>query len=273
MRPLTLANCLRGALLVLLILAEPASVLAADDAKTRLQKADALFQERCKTAGETIHRTADNVEGLFLMKLRPNRINYQDQFVMDDPYGRDLGGEGYVLTFVRGSYQAQTTGTGLPGAPPRTGYRYVEAVDPNDGKRYRYTGSVKDVSRTTSTLMGGDGKTTFKTKEFILDRIPASGTGPQYGVTYDDISTREDRDYWIAGSSLKVIDLKTQEVMAERIGYMLDRGQGNISAGRAPWLLAADHACPAFAPRHAAQAQPYQTLDFVEKVLKPRLEK
>ncbi|MBL0209276.1 MAG: hypothetical protein IPP84_15475 [Propionivibrio sp.] len=79
---------------------------------------------------------------------------------------------------------------------------------------------------------------------FVLDEVPAPGPAPRYGVTYDDISTREERDYWIAGSSLKVIDLKTNEVMAERIGYMMDRGQGNTSGGRAPWLLAADHACP-----------------------------
>jgi hypothetical protein len=86
-------------------------------------------------------------------------------------------------------------------------------------------------------------------------------------VTYDDISTREERDFWIAGSSLKVIDLQTNEVIAERIGYMMDRGQGNDSGGRAPWLFAADHACPMFAPQHGAAFQTYQTRKFVEKVL------
>ena len=181
------------------------------------------------------------------MKLRPSAINYGDQYRMDDPYGSDLGGEGYILTFVRGSYQAQTTGPGHPGAPPRTGYGYVETIDPGNGKRYRYPGSVKEVTKTASILIGGDGKTTFRTKEFVLDRIPAPGPAPRYGVTYDDISAREDRDHWIAGSSLKVIDLQTNEVMAERIGVMMDRGQGNKSGGRAPGLLAADHACPSFA--------------------------
>ena len=97
---------------------------------------------------------------------------------------------------------------------------------------------------------------------------------PRHGVTYDDISTREERDYWIAGSSLKVIDLKTNEVMAERIGYMMDRGQGNTSGGRAPWLLAADHACPAFPAGPGGHTyQTDQTHDFVVKALKPKLEK
>ena len=109
---------------------------------------------------------------------------------------------------------------------------------------------------------------------FVLDKIPASEPAPRYGVTYDDISTRTEREYWIAGSSLKVIDLKTNEVMAERIGYMMDRGQGNNSGGRAAWLLAADHACPRFPADPGGQTyQTDQTRKFVEKILKPSQER
>ncbi|HRI93425.1 MAG TPA: hypothetical protein PLS93_17500 [Accumulibacter sp.] len=260
------------ALAALLATTAPISFAQETDPKARLQTAEKMFAERCKKSGEFIHRTAENVEGVFLMKIRPKGMNYEDQFRMDDPYGRDLGGDGYVLTFVRGSYQAQTKGMPYPGSPQRIGYPYVEAIDPADGKRYRYRGIIKEVTKTSSPLVGGDGST-FKVKEFTLDRVPATGPQPRYGVTYDDISTGEERDYWIAGSSLKVIDLKTNEVMAERIGYMMDRGQGNKSGGRSPWLLAADNACPRFAPRHASTAQPYQALDFVEKVLKHSKEK
>jgi hypothetical protein len=110
-------------------------------------------------------------------------------------------------------------------------------------------------------------------KRFVLDKNPAPGAMPRYGVTYDDISTREERDYWIAGSSLKVIDLQTNQVMAERIGSMMDRGQGDRSGGRAPWLFAADHACPPFAPTNPSTAQSYQTVLFAERILKPILEK
>jgi hypothetical protein len=243
----------------------------------RLQIAEAMFQERCKNVGERIYRTVENVEGIFLLKVRPREINYGDQFALTDPYGRDLGGDGFIESFIRGEYQATHTGTSAPGSPPRTGYYYVEAVDANDGKRYRYTGSIKEVTRTSSMLMGGDGKTVFKTKAFLLDRVSATGQPPRYGVTYDDISSREEREYWIAGSSLKVIDLQNNAVIAERIGYMMDRGQGDTSGGRSPWLLAANHACPTFQrnlllslpPGQGAAAQRYQTLDFVEKVLRP----
>ena len=248
--------------------------------KERLAKAEAMFQERCKSAGEKILRTIDNVEGIFLLKVRPSGINRAKQFEMDDPYGSDFSGDAYIKSFLRGHYEAETSGIPIAGAPPAPkGYRYVEAIDPNDGKRYRFTGSVKEVRHTTSVLMGGDGKTTFVTKDFVLDKVLGPATPPRYGITYDDISTHEEREYWIAGSSLKVIDLKTNEVIAERIGYMMDRGQGNTSGGRSPWLFADDNACPTFQlnplrpPGHGSIAKLRQTERFVEKTLKPKLEK
>jgi hypothetical protein len=130
----------------------------------------------------------------------------------------------------------------------RVGYRYIEALDPKDGKRYRYTGSMKVVGTKDATApniqlrLKRDPNYDLNNYEFRLDRVPAPGSAPRYGVTYDDISTREEREYWIAGSSLKVIDLQTNEVMAERIGYMMDRGQGDTGGGgrlgysRAPCL-------------------------------------
>jgi hypothetical protein len=246
-----------------------------EDGRARLAKAEAMFAERCKKSGEFIHRTAENVEGIFLMKIRPEGINYGDQFALTDPYGNDSEGDSYIKSFLKG-YHPRSSRT-VPGAPPRFGYRYIEALDPKDGKRYRYTGSVREVEVQLSGLSGG-GK--VRNTKFVLDRNPAYGDPPRYGVTYDDISTREEREYWIAGSSLKVIDLQTNELMAERIGYMMDRGQGERGGGRSPWLLAADHACPTFQrnpfhpipPGHGASAQAIQTEDFVEKVLKPSLE-
>ena len=240
--------------------------------KSRLATAEAMFQERCKTAGEKIYRTAENVEGIFLMKLRPKGINYGDQFKMDDPYGRDLDGEGYIETFVRGSYELMRPKNPRPGWPPRLGYRYVEALDPKDGMRYRYTGRI-DQPWLRDKRYGE------WVREFVLDKVPAPADPPRYGITYDDISTHEERECWIAGSSLKVIDLKTNEVMAERIGYMMDPGQGDNGGGRSPWLHAADHACPDFhrfpdpvVVVPGASAQIRQAQDFVEKVLKPILE-
>ena len=200
MKRMTIRSLLLGVLLTLSTLPALAQKPpTAEAAKARLAKAEAMFQERCKKSGEFIHRTAEDVEGIFLMKLRPREINYGDQYKMDDPYGRDLGGEGYIQSFVRGfeTRQAQFA----PGSPPRFGYRYVEAVDPIDGKRYRYTGSRKVVGKMDANApnvqidLKRNPNFDLNIYAFVLDEVPAPGPAPRYGVTYDDMSTREERDY------------------------------------------------------------------------------
>ncbi len=253
------------------------TAFAKEGPKARLAKAEAMFAERCKKAGVFIHRTAENVEGVFLMKLRPDEINYDQQYTLDDPYGRDVGGRGYFTNFL---YGRTARGSVTYKDNISAGYRYVEAIDPKDGKRYRYTGSMKVIGQMNRSAFNVQVELKrnpdfdLNKHAYTLDKVPAPGPAPRYGVTYDDISTREDRDYWIAGSSLRVIDLQPNEVMAERIGYMMDRGQGNTSGGRAPWLLAAKNACPAFPL--APGGHPFkmnQTRDFVEAALRIKQEK
>lgn len=254
-----------------------ARLAGVEERGARLAKAEAMFAERCKKAGVFIHRTAENVEGIFLMKLRPNEINYGDQYKLDDPYGRDHAGDIFLQSMLRGFNTPPSQPTAY--TPIRLGYSYVEALDPKDGKRYRYTGSRKVVGRMDASApnvkidLARNPDFDLNIYAFTLDKLPAPGPMPRYGVTYDDISTREERDHWIAGSSLKVIDLHTSEVMAERIGYMLDRGQGNTNSGRSPWLFAAENACPAFVATHGFSGQPGQTELFTARVLKPILEK
>jgi hypothetical protein len=252
--------------------------------RNRQATAQSMFEERCKTAGEKILRTVEGVEGIVLMKVRPRESNFGNQFLLSDPYGDDLGGDAYIQTFLRGSFQFGNKD--IPeGSPPRLGYTYVEAQDPKDGQRYRYTAAKTavrkmDVNATNVQIdLKRDPNFDLNIYEFVLTKVPAPGKPPRYGVTYDDISTHEEREYWIAGSSLKVVDLQTNEVIAERIGYMVDWAQGSRAGQRSPWLFAANNACPDFyrnyknlkpGPRqHANLAQSYQALDFVEKVLKP----
>jgi len=235
--------------------------------RERLAKAEAMFQERCKKAGEFIYRTAENVEGIFILKLRSQKINYREQYRMSDPYGKDMDGIGlgYIETFLYGRNEKGNLDNNKVG-----GYGYADAIDPDDGKRYRYTGRMDEPWQRDKSYEEGY-------MRFVLDKALAPDPAPRYGVTYDDISTREERDYWIAGSSLRVVDLKTNEVMAERIGYMFDPGQGSDSGGRAPWLSAADYACPRFGPENTRVpgfvSRRDQTRTFVEKVLHPIEEK
>ena len=249
-----------------------------EEKPSRASKARLIFEERCKKSGEKIHKVISDVNEIYLMNIRPKKINFGNQYLLDDPYGRDFGGEAYIESFLNGFFKSSSKN--LPkNAPPRIGYKYVDAIDEKDGIRYRYTGSIREKEFKRSNSIDGDGKT-YKSMQFWSDRRVANEPRPRYGVLYEDISTIEDRDYWIAGSSLKVIDLETNEVIAERIGYMVDLAQGSTEGGRSPWLFAANSACPEFgrdypglrpgqSRANRASFQIYQTIDFVEKSLKP----
>lgn len=248
-------------------------------ANINLERAEALFAERCKSAGERIVRTDKDVEGILLMKIRPENYGGTGQYTLTDPYGRDLGGDAYIRSFLRGAR------TPASDAPYGFGYRFVDAIDPVDGLRYRYTGSIRVVGRkderapNVRAALTDDPSHDLNIYGFGFDRVLADGDSPRYGITYDDISTKDDRDHWIAGSSLKIIDLQSGEIIAERIGYMMDPGQGESGGGRQPWLLAADRACPSFAARFetvvervpGAAAQRLQSYDFAEKVIAPKV--
>jgi len=239
--------------------------MTAPSPDSRLEKAKALFAQRCQTAGEKIYRTVPDVAGVYLLKVRPKDKNYGNQFAMNDPYGNDLGGDGYILTFLRGSddpnYQFSKDRVSK-----YMGYLYVDVDNVVDGRRYRYTGKLEEPWLNDKHYAKGYIR-------FVMSSAPVSDPHPRYGVTYDDISTHEDREYWIAGSSLKVIDLLTNEIIAERVGYMMDLAQGSTDGARSPWVFAADHACPAFSALshsgYGAFMQTRQADRFVEKVLLP----
>ena len=101
--------------------------LRTSKARKQFEVAEAMFQERCKGAGVKIHRTDHDVDGVFLLKLRPEGTNYGQQFALTDPYGKDYGGDGYIRSFLRGFEKPRTE------PPYRLGYLYVEAIDPKDG--------------------------------------------------------------------------------------------------------------------------------------------
>ena len=221
------------------------------EATTRYEESERLFLERCKTAGERIYRTDTKVRGVLLLKVRPRETNVDRQFDLTDPYGNDLGGDGYIESFLK-TYNAIAT---IP--PTRLGYDYVDTKDSMTGTIYRYTGSI------VPPEPNGIHPRLELSKEVV-------GTSPsKYGVSYADISTHEDRQHWIAGSSLQIIDLNTNAIVAERVGYMMDPGQGSRAGGRSPWLEATNHSCPSFGTFHAFAQQRTQTVRFVTKILQP----
>ncbi|WP_295636737.1 hypothetical protein [uncultured Methylibium sp.] len=243
-------------------------------AHSRWKEAMALFEQRCKSAGERITRTVENVEGVVWMKWREPGPNLDDQFKLDDPYGQDCWGEGCLIELVRVTRGVQFS---PEGAKQHQGaYAFVETIDPKDGRWYRYFGAMKLPPSWTAEgvakLKREEGKDPPSFSYRVsFEREPIDKPTARYGITWDDISTREDREHWIAGGSLKAIDLSNNEVIAERRGYMVDRGQGAGRQGsfRSPWGFAAEVACPPKLDAGGKRTQVGFTARFANKVLQP----
>lgn len=254
---------------------------AATNAGPQLAAAMALFADRCKSAGEKIARTVENVDGVVWMRWREkysNADNFADQFKLNDPFGRDCGAEDCIANLLR-----VTSGSSLnpeEAQRHRIGYRFVETVDPVDERRYRYSAQLShqwtqiDVNRHRAET--GKDVPSYSYR-FTLDRTAIQTASARYGITWEDISTQEDREHWIAGGSLRVIDLLTNEVLGERIGYMVDAGQGSQVGFRSPWLEAVRHACPAFPANGPSDVTARRdhvntaTREFAVRILKPSL--
>jgi hypothetical protein len=237
--------------------------------RERLAKAQAIFAERCKTAGVVIKRTVKDVEGIELKKVRPELVNaekhYFDPMFEGAAMAGEVSGIDYIKQFLmyesRASYAPLQRGDlGPPTAtnthqllPPAPGYRFVEVAEA-DGNRYRYS-PVWTPGQ--SNWVDGQHK-----------REPVQSSSTRYALDYEDIVDPADRAYWVAGTKLRVIDKQNGEVIAELTRYVIDPGFGRAGTGRWPWphaTLRADQQCPS-----TVGIKQYVSRTFVDIVLIPK---
>ena len=240
----------------------------------RAKAGKALWEEKCRTvAGEKIFRKVENVEGLLLIKVRPQAgaSEWADPMWPGAAFAREAWAEYYITTFLgyeeggstldntptpvtpqyRGSINANRNPGGLPG------YRYVDVIDENDGKRYRYKGRWEEPWQYDKSYLKGYIK-------FFLDKTPAPDPATRYGVTYEDHVIPEDRALGVASSTVKVLDLQTGEVLGKMLRYAWSVPAS--SANPSPWLAA--YRCP-----DHARGTDAATRKFVDQVLIPIKEK
>ena len=267
--------------------------VASDPAQmTPLQRAEAgkaLWEEKCRTvAGEKIYKTVPDVEGLLLLKVRPRawEPEWADPNWPGAAFALEARTDEYITTFLGYEYATFTLGRDgpneitkerrgyiatdpRPGLMDRPGYRYVDVIDPNDGQRYRYSGSVKIVGRKDTAAKGvqmalaRNPDYDLNIYRWTLDRVLAPAPSPRYGVTFEDHVIPEDRALGVASSTVRVIDLQTDEVLGEMLRYAWSTPAS--SANPSPWLTA--YKCPGHAVGAGAA-----TRKFVDQVLIPRKE-
>jgi len=257
-KPKAIASKVLWSLLVIALFFGPMMPRAYDNYvfKQRYAKAKALFDERCRTAGEKIYRTVENVESILLKSTRGKHqvSNYVKQDWDGAGFPGESSGNQYIFEFVY--YNKPSIGLmgRSLGAKPGgiRGYRFVE-VEEADG-RYRYT--VGDPMQ-FGPPSAPDKVAGFGSRE--LSKAPA----PQYVVSYENIADPEGRAFWIAGGHVKVVDQRSGEVLGEFIRYAFERGFGNSSGERSAWAFATQ--CPLSSYGGASG----HIRSFVEQVLKP----
>jgi hypothetical protein len=261
--------------------AEKAQQLASEktdaEFKARLEVAEVLFKKRCETAGEFIDKTVPDVKGVVWMKWRMRPAKYgRGQFDRDDIYGSDCEEQGCIEQFLRSTFVVPNHDMNKPYLP-ENGYEFVETTDPRDGEEYRYiAGVVATVKRTPENRAkaiknnnGVDpGEYVFG---FGMQREPIKKFSAGYGITWEEVSTREDREHWIAGGAISIIDLQTNKLVAKRVGYMMDPGLGSTAGFRDPWGFARYNSCPEQPklPDGRPVSREDEKKAFVFKVLQP----
>ena len=173
-------------------------IQAQEEWDRKYKEAEAVFNEQCKTAGEKIYRTVDNVEGIMLLKVVP-----EDSFEDSDSHDpmwkyAALQLESPNKKFI-GSFLSK--------------YTYVDVAQ--DKKNIRY--SVREDREL-------DEKVITKPARYAIN----------YEVNMDPIL----RNHWIAGASIQIIDRERKEVIAEKTWFIFEKGLGGKGGGRMPWLFA-----------------------------------
>lgn len=251
----------------------------------KIKEAEAYYKEKCeKVAGIKIYKTVPDVEGVLLMKIRPNRTDRElaDPMWPGAAFGTELRGDSYIESFL--GYEHSSSADGSPITPTHRGYintdkrpgglpgyRWVEVIDPKDGLRYRHTGSKKAVRKQDTNAKGvqmamaKDPNYDLNVYQWSLDKTPSpTKTPPRYAVTFEDHVIPDERALWVASSTVKVLDLQTNEVLGEMTRYAMSY----IHAPRysMPWL---NHSiCPL-----TNGGPSVSTRQFVDQILIPKKEK
>jgi hypothetical protein len=244
-----------GVVLALFISPIAPEMYRAIEYRGKLATAQALFDERCKTAGERIYKTVENVEEVLLVNVRPHEVNADraNRDWLGAGFPGESGGNQYIMEFLyfnkpRNGLQGRSLGP-TPGGVK--GYRHV-FVD-EQGARIRYT--LRDEAQYSA---GGD-----PVKGYGL-RDASNTQAPRYSISYENIHDPDGRKLWIAGGLVKITDQSSGELLAEFKRFSFETSFGSTNGERSPWAFAIQ------CPQSTYGGSSGHIRSFVEQVLKPK---
>ena len=218
-------------------------------------KSRAVFEELCKTAGEKIYRTADNVEGVTLLKVWDRESAHSEEKLwkyagLPEQYGKDSYIEGFLKWRVKIITKGNEKYDDVLFSPEDQNHPYILQG------RYSYV-DVKQKNGTFLRYTLGDNLNQNYRMISNFTKSPA-----RYAVTFENPVVPEEREHWIAHTRVTVIDLQDNTVMATKDWYSFESQQGYGRYSR--WVTAAT--CPD--PGRSSTAYPIRL--FIGDVLKPK---
>jgi len=210
----------------------------------------AIFEERCKSAGEKIYQTVENVEGITLLNVPED----SPQSSLNDPmwegavFSWSGSEEEYVKEFLYWEIKDDDDSIGqLQSVDPRPSARETQirlwGHPTNMSKHrkayrgYRYT-DVKQKDKRFLRYRFPDDKDR-KDKETLL--VQAIERPSRYALEYKPIVDPADRKHWVAGVTVNIYDLQTKTLMATKTWYALNPSQGHAYQ---TWEWSRVEACP-----------------------------
>lgn len=202
-----------------------------------VSEAWAHFKKRCESAHVTYYKQVPPQEGVYIMKptTAPTPQQLKDQYWMGDPYDLPNTAE-YEARVLLYTHRPRTNNNDATiSRSDRGGFDYVEAPAPGQQTQHlRYRPKWKKKKNDAGLEYYSWDNRAVEQPEIVRNRTS------RYGFTWEDISTKEDRYYWVAGGRMTVVNLENGELIAERIGYLIEPkfGASSPTFNQAPWLSA-----------------------------------
>lgn len=241
-----------GIVLVVFVGPSLPSIFNRVEYRYRYAKAKKVFDERCKSAGEKIFRVVEGVEGIKLLNMRTGTQAERE----GDPQWSGAGlpddgiNAGYIANLLEWEHDSRGGSkrgylNSSPEGAIRPGFRFVEVLQ-NDGTYRRFR-----LNKARSSI-----------EDYVVGE-PSIGSTTRFAVKYDDITLPEDRQHWVAGARVTVLDTVTGEILGLLTAFSFEPGLGSREGARQPWRFAKTCPVPARGNTH------YATRFFVDQVVKP----
>lgn len=221
----------------------------------------AVFDERCKNAGETIYQTVQDVEGITLLKVWGDSPNNNAHTKMTKQWEfaglpDEMDEEGYIESFLYwwvASYMDNDV--------------FVSSYHPFTNKKlmdeYKKTDFVNQGYHFVDVLQHNGSYLRYRLTddEWQMNK-EAINKPARYAVTFDNPIIQEERNRWIATTTVTILDTETNTILAKKQWYAFEETRGQRYLEPTQWLGAI--VCP------KTERGSHEIRSFVQRVLIPK---